>query len=127
MDRLPAEVESVFDVCKQAGKHVIQYAIWLVCCALGLGLIFLLHENLETAIFLRVNPWHLRAYEKWSIYLLGMVWIVCIFLIEGYLSRSQRKGRLLAASLTVLSVELALITMSAAALYYTDVRDFLLF
>ena len=127
MDRLPSEVESVYDVSKQAGQYIVQYVIWLLCCTLGLGLVFLLHENLETLIFLRVNPWHLRAYEKWSNYLLGKVWIVCIFLIECYFRRSQRRGRLLAAHLTVLSVELALIAISATALFYTDFRDFLLF
>lgn len=127
MDRLPSEVESVFDVWKQAGQHVVQYLIWLLCCTLALGLVFLLHEVLETLIFLRVNPWHLRAYEKWSIYVLGIVWIVCVFLIEGYLRRSQRSGRLLVASLMVLSVQLALIAISAAAVYFTEFRDFLLF
>jgi len=131
MERLPSEVDSVFDVWKQAGQHIVKYLIWLLCCILGFALVFLLHENLEEFIFLRVNPWHLRAYEKWSIYALGMIWIVAVFLIEGYLRRSQRNGRLLYASLIVLSSQLALIVISAAAIYDRDfenfVRNFLLF
>jgi ABC-type Fe3+-siderophore transport system permease subunit len=127
MDRLPAETESVFDVFKQAGKQVSHYLLWFFCFALGLGFIMLFHEILEVVLFLRVNPWHLRAYRLWSIFLLGMALIVSMFLIEGYLRRSRRDGRLLGASLTVLSVQVALIGIFAAALYFTDIRDFLLF
>ncbi len=127
MDRLPAETESVFDIFKQAGRQVSHYFIWFLSFALGLGLILLLHEVLEVVLFLRVNPWHLRAYRVWSIFVLGMALIVGMFLIEGYLRRSRSRGRLLSAYLTVLSVELALIGVTAAALYYRNIRDFLLF
>ena len=101
--------------------------MWFLSFALGLGLILLLHEVLEVVLFLRVNPWHLRAYRVWSIFVLGMLLIVGMFLIEGYLRRSRSKGRLLSAYLTVLSVELALIGAAAGALYYRNIRDFLLF
>ena len=127
MDRLPSETETVFDVFKQAGRQVSHYFIWFLSFALGLGLILLLHEVLEVVLFLRVNPWHLRAYRVWSIFVLGMVLIVGMFLIEGYLRRSRSRGRLLSAYLTVLSVELALIGVTAGALYYRNIRDFLLF
>ncbi len=127
MDRLPSETESVFDIFKQAGRQVSHYFIWFLSFALGLGLILLLHEVLEVVLFLRVNPWHLRAYRVWSIFVLGMFLIVGMFLIEGYLRRSRSRGRLLSAYLTVLSVELALIGVTAAALYYRNIRDFLLF
>ncbi len=127
MDRLPSETESVFDVFRQAGKQVIHYLLWFFCFALGLGLILLLHEVLEVVLFLRVNPWHLRAYRLWSIFLLGMALIVSMFLVEGYLRRSRRDGRHFGALLTVLSVQLTLIGFSAAALYFTEIRDFLLF
>ena len=127
MDRLPSETESVLDIFRQAGRQISHYLIWFLSFALGLGLIFLLHEILEVLLFLRVNPWHLRAYRVWSIFVLGMALIAGMFLIEGFLRRSRRDGRLLSASLTVLSIELVLIALSAAALYYTDVRDFLLF
>ena len=127
MDRLPSETESVFDIVKQAGRQVSHYIIWFLSFGLGLGLILLLHEVLEVVLFLRVNPWHLRAYRVWSIFVLGMFLIVGMFLIEGYLRRSRSRGRLLNAYLTVLSVELALIGVTAAALYYRNIRDFLLF
>lgn len=127
MDRLPSETETVVDVFKQAGKQVSHYIIWFLSFAMGLGFIFLLHELLQVAIFLRVNPWHLRAYRLWSIFIMGMALIVCMFLIEGHLRRARSEGRLLGASLTVLSTELLLIGISAAALYYRDIRDFFLF
>ena len=127
MDRLPSETESVLDIFRQAGRQISHYLIWFLSFALGLGLIFLLHEILEVLLFLRVNPWHLRAYRVWSIFVLGMVLVVCMFLVEGFLRRSRGKGRLLSATLTVLSIEVVLIALSAAALFYSDVRDFLLF
>lgn len=127
MDRLPSETESVFDVFRQAGKQITHYLIWFLSFGLGIALVLLLHEILEVVLFLRVNPWHLRAYRLWSIFLLGMAMIVCMFLVEGYLRRSRRKGRVLGSALTVLSVQLALIGICAAALNFTDIRDFLLF
>lgn len=127
MDRLPSETESVFDIFKQAGKQISHYLIWFLCFALGLGLALLVHENLEVLLFLRVNPWHLRAYRLWSIFLLGIALIVCTFPIEGYLRRSRKEGRLFSAFVKVLSIELTLIAVSAAALYLKNFRDFLLF
>ncbi len=127
MDRLPSETESVLDIFRQAGRQISHYLIWFLSFALGLGLIFLLHELLEVLLFLRVNPWHLRAYRVWSIFVLGMVLIVGMFLVEGFLRRSRSKGRLLSAYLTVLSIELGLIGISAGALYFRTIRDFLLF
>ncbi len=127
MDRLPPESESVLDIFRQAGRQISHYIIWFLSFAMGLGFIFLLHEILQVVLFLRVNPWHLRAYRLWSIFIMGMALIVCMFLIEGYLRRSRSEGRLLDASLTVLSIELVLIGISAAALYYTRYQGFLLF
>lgn len=127
MDRLPSETDSVFDLFKQTGKQISHYLIWFLCFALGLGLVLLLHENLDVLLFLRVNPWHVRAYRLWSIVLLGIAFIVCIFLVEGYLRRSRHEGRLVGAFVKVLSIELTLIAVSAAALYLKNLRDFLLF
>ncbi len=127
MERLPSETESVLDIFRQAGRQISHYIIWFLSFALGLGLILLLHELLEVLLFLRVNPWHLRAYRVWSIFVLGMFLIVGMFLVEGYLRRARRKERLLSAYLTVLSIELALIGISAGAIYFRDIRDFLLF
>ena len=127
MERLPSETESVLDIFRQAGRQISHYIIWFLSFALGLGLILLLHELLEVILFLRVNPWHLRAYRVWSILVLGMSLIVGMFLIEGFLRRARSRGRLLSAYLTVLSVELALIGISAGALYFRQIRDFILF
>ncbi len=127
MERLPSETESVLDIFRQAGRQISHYIIWFLSFALGLGLILLLHELLEVLLFLRVNPWHLRAYRVWSIFVLGMFLIVGMFLVEGYLRRARSKGRLLSAYLTVLSIELALIGISAGALYFRQIRDFILF
>jgi len=127
MERLPSETESVLDIFRQAGRQISHYIIWFLSFALGLGLILLLHELLEVLLFLRVNPWHLRAYRVWTIFVLGMFLIVGMFLVEGFLRRARSRGRFLSAYLTVLSVELALIGISAGALYFRQIRDFILF
>ena len=112
MDKLSPEIESIPDIWKRFARHVVHYVLWLVSCALGLWLIFLLRWNLNDALFLRVNPWHLRAYDRWSIYVMGIVWIVCIFLIEGYLRQSLRSGRLHIAAGWIFSVLIGLIALS---------------
>ncbi len=127
MDRLPSESESVLDVFRQAGIQLSHYILWFLSFALGIGLILLFHEILEVVLFLRVNPWHLRAYRVWSIFILGMALMVCMYLIEGHFRRSRREGRLLGASLRVFSIQLALIAMCAAALYFRNIRDLILF
>lgn len=127
MERLPSEVESVADVLRQTGRNFIPYMIWLACCGLGISLLFLLPEILELVIFRRVNPWHLRAYERWTPYVLGVVWISWHFLILAYLIRSQRNGRLLIASLIALAVQLALFAISATAVSHSELRELLLF
>ena len=127
MDRLPSESESVLDVLRQAGIQLSHYLLWFLSFALGVGLILLFHEILEVVLFLRVNPWHLRAYRVWSIFILGVALIVSMYLIEGHFRRSRREGLLLGASLRVFSIQLALIAMCAAALYLRDIRDWILF
>ncbi len=114
MDRLSPEVESTLDIWKRIAQHAVHYALWFLSCALGLLLIFSLRWNLSDALFLRVNPWHLRAYDRWFIYVMGLVWIVGVFLIEGYLRRSLQNGRLLIAAGWVLSVQVGLIALSLA-------------
>ena len=119
MDKLPSEVESTLDIWKRFGQLGVHYAFWFFSCALGLLLVFLLRWNLIEALFaLRVNPWQLRAFDKWSIYALGMVWIVGSILIEGYLRRSLFRGRLHVAAGRVLAVQLGLIALSFAIYYF---------
>ncbi len=72
---------------------ILAYGGWIAFSLLSLWLVFLLQQNLVHDIFfLEVNPWQLRFVRQWSIFLLGAVWIFCVFLCEGYLRRGIEKG-----------------------------------
>ncbi len=96
-----------------AVRYIACYLIWFLICGLALWLIFLFQTNLvEDILFLRVNPWQLRTLDKWFIYVAGAVWIVAVFLIEGYLRKGVEQGKLLIRSGRILAVLLAFIALS---------------
>lgn len=113
MDKLSPEVDSTTDILKRIGQYAAYYVLWLIICAIGFWLIFLLRTNLvEDLLFMYVNPWQLRALDRWFVYAAGAVWIVGIFLIEGYLRAAMRKGRLLVAAGRLLLIQGILIVLS---------------
>ncbi len=74
---------------------ILAYVGWVAFLALSLWLVFLLQQNLVHDIFfMRVNPWRLRFVRQWSIFILGSIWIFCVFLCEGYLRHGIEKGGL---------------------------------
>lgn len=94
-------------------RYLALYALWIGICAIGFWLIFLIRTNLvEDIFFLRVNPWQLRAVDRWSVYVLGAVWIVGVFLVEGYLRRALERGRLLVSAGKILLIETVLVALS---------------
>lgn len=94
-------------------QYATLYLVWFVISGIGLWLVFLLRDTLvEDIFFLRVNPWQLRAIDRWSIFGFGAIWIVCVFLVEGYLRRSLDQGRFLKSAGLALLVELILVGLS---------------
>lgn len=94
-------------------KYIACYLLWFLICGVALWLVFLIRHNLvEDIFFLRVNPWQLRAIDRWSFFALGAAWIVSIFLLEGVLRRALEEGRLLIRAGVILATELALIALS---------------
>lgn len=76
-------------------NYIACYLLWILIGAIGVWIIFLVRRNLvEDLFFLQVNPWQLRAIDRWAIFGFGMVWVVAIFLIEGYLRHAVEKGKL---------------------------------
>ena len=73
---------------------LLVYGGWLVLFALALVLVFLVQRNLVEDILIgrMVNPWRVRSLGQWSVYLLGIGWIVFVFLIEGYLRHGAARG-----------------------------------
>ena len=98
----PPSVQSNSHLWKQVRRYIDLYLTWLLCCALGLGVVLLLYANLRGS--------------NWSMYVLGMIWIVYVFWTEGYLRRSQREGCLHDSSLLVIFVQIALILLAFSAL-----------
>lgn len=75
-------------------QYVLAYLLWIVFCALSFWTIWLVRTNLiEDIFFMLVNPWQLRAIDRWSVWVMGAGWIVAIFLTEGYLRTAVEKGR----------------------------------
>ncbi|MEZ4637936.1 MAG: hypothetical protein R2873_18060 [Caldilineaceae bacterium] len=96
-----------------AFRYIACYLIWFLICGVALWLLFLFRTNLvEDILFLRVNPWQLRTLDKWFIYVAGAVWIVAVFLLEGYLRKGVEQGKLLIRAGRILAIQLALVALS---------------
>jgi len=77
-------------------QYILAYLLWFLFCALAFFALWRVHAILIDSIFFgRVDPWQLRAIDKWSLWVMGVGWVVGIFLSEGYLRKGVEKGRLL--------------------------------
>jgi hypothetical protein len=71
------------------------YAIWLALSALGVWLIFQLRPVLfALAIWLRLNPWQVRAIDQYGVVAMGLIWLVAILLLEHSLRQGVEKNQL---------------------------------
>lgn len=94
-------------------QYIACYALWILICAIGMGIVFLIRRNLvEDIFFLRVNPWQLRAIDRWAFFGLGIVWVVAIFLIEGALRQAVEQGKLWRRAGWILLVQLVVVGIS---------------
>ena len=88
------------------------YALWLALAALGVWLLFALRPVVfGLAIWLRLNPWQVRAADNLSFVTFGLSWLVGILLLEHSLRQGvekhrlwQRAGRAFAAEALVLGL-----------------------
>lgn len=96
-------------------KYVTCYLAWFVISGLGLWILFLLRTNLvEDILFMRTNPWQLRAADKFTVFGLGTVWIVGVMLAEGYLRNGIENGKLWPRVSRLLMIEGTVIALSFA-------------
>ncbi len=95
---------------------LLVYGGWLVLFTLALVLVFLLQRNVVEDILIgrMINPWRLRSIGQWSVYVLGIGWIVFVFLIEGYLRNGAARGLFWQRIVRVGAPLLALISLSYA-------------
>jgi hypothetical protein len=84
------------------------YALWLALSALGIWLIFALRPVLfDIAIWLRLNPWQVRALDNFSLVTFGLIWLVGILLLEHSLRQGVENGRLWHRAALVFAAEAA--------------------
>ncbi len=96
MNRGSAKTGSENPDWRTIGQYILAYLLWFLFCALAFLAIWQVRTMLVDHIFFgRVDPWQLRAIDRWSIWLMGAGWVVGIFLSEGYLRKGVEKNRLL--------------------------------
>jgi hypothetical protein len=71
------------------------YAICLALAAMGIWLLFAMQRLLfSLAIWLRLIPWQVRALVNFSVFGMGLLWLVGILLLEHRLRQSVEKNQL---------------------------------
>jgi hypothetical protein len=69
--------------------------MWLALAALGVWLIFAVRSALVAlAIWLRLNPWQVRAIDEFGVVTMGLIWLVGILILEYRLRQAVPKNRL---------------------------------
>ena len=107
----------ILNMMKSSWQQVLLvYGGWLVLFTLALVLVFLLQRNVVEDILIgrMINPWRLRSIGQWSVYVLGIGWIVFVFLLEGYLRNGAARGLFWQRIVRVGAPLLALISLSYA-------------
>ena len=88
------------------------YALWLALAALGVWLLFALRPVVfGLAIWLRLNPWQVRAVDNLSFVTCGLVWLVGILLLEHSLRQGVEKRRLWHRAARVFVAEVAALSL----------------
>jgi hypothetical protein len=68
---------------------------WLLFTAVGLWLMFEIRSVIvELMILAKFNPWMVRGWDRWAIYMLGLAWFVGLMWIDHYLRTAIGKKRL---------------------------------
>lgn len=104
-------------------QYVVCYLFWFLGSGLALWILFLLRTNLvEDLLFLRLNPWQLRAADRFFIFGMGAAWIVGVMLCEGYLRNGIENGKLWQRIGKILAVE-AFVVLLSLAIHYLAISN----
>lgn len=88
-------VEKKPDIWKSAFDGVMVYVLWMVIILLALWVLIVARGAVNIIyIVLTWNRWVLRAVDRWSLLLFGIVWLIAIIAIEDYLRQGVEKGQL---------------------------------
>jgi len=82
-------------ILKQSVQYSAYFIAWLLLSAPGIWFFLAIRDNLfRLNVLLQLNPWAVRAIDRWGIFLFGLFWIAVIFSLEGYLRESIAKDQL---------------------------------
>lgn len=96
-------------------SYILCYLIWIVLAAGAVWLMLQLRINLlDIAMAANVNPWALGAIDKFGLLLLGLGWIVGVFIVENYLRLGVERGVLWRRIGRVTAIEAGLLLASYA-------------
>lgn len=89
------------------------YALWIVLSALGVWLIFAARDAMfDLAIWLRLNPWQLRAVDNFGVVTMGLIWLIGILFLEHSLRQGVVKQRLWARAARAFVIVAVLLALS---------------
>jgi hypothetical protein len=76
-------------------RYLVCYTLWLGLCALGIWVILRLRIHVvAAAIHLKFGPWVVIVVDRWVTILLGLLGVVGVVLLEGYLHDGMKKNQL---------------------------------
>ena len=97
-------------------KKILLYTIyllfWVLLSASALWVMFDLRAVVvELMIAAQLNPWSVRGYDRWIIFVFGLGWFIAMMWMEHYLRTAIDKQRLWRNIAYLASVQIALIAM----------------
>jgi hypothetical protein len=77
-------------------RYAACYALWVTLVVWMAWILLLLRGlTVEWMMWMRFNPWSVRGFDRWGVFLLGMAWLVAMLWLESYLRDGVQRGRLL--------------------------------
>ena len=112
---LPDQIEERSNM-NLLGAYVVDMVLLLLYGGITMWLLFSIRDNLvNLSLALRVNPWVLRAIDRFGIFLLGLSWLAAFILIENYFRVGVQKRTLLRRAGKTFAV-IALLCLASEAL-----------
>ena len=107
-------------------RYLAYLFVWFLLSALGGVLAWFLRTNLfDVGIWAGWNPWAVRGIDRWGIFVLGLLWVIYIFGVEGYLRAAVAQRRLWTNTRKVLIPVLILLAISYGLQFPTSILPFL--
>ena len=94
------------NLLKRSFATVMQYVLWAVTILLGLWCLLAARAAINLAfIFTFANRWVLRAVDRFSLLIMGIVWLIAIIIVEDFLGKGVDKGDLYKRFLQIAAAE----------------------